>query len=255
MSKIYTKKDPNLLNRYTRVFGLLLCVFGLLMVGYFSFPLLSFQLYLQPVFASQKLAAPIPEASMLSSSSFRDLVQATADTLTGVDYTDAKNWYPSIQQAHTDIAVTHYKISIPKINQLDLDVSTIDTDLSSHLVQYGGTAVPPSRGTAVIFGHSTLPQLFRKGDYDTVFAYAHTLEVGDEIDVKVDSLSYTYKIYNITITSPLDTSFFAQNYDDNYLILVTCTPPGTTWKRLIIRARIIKPDLAKSDKGITTNDK
>jgi len=242
MTKIYTKKNPLLFRRYTRIFGLLLCVFGIMMVGYFSFPLLSFQFYLQPAFASQKIAAPIPEATMLSSNSFRDLIQSTADTLKGVDYTDAKNWYPSIQQAHTNVAVTHYTMTIPKIHQIDMDVSTIDTDLSHHLVQYGGTAVPPSRGTAVIFGHSTLPQLFKQGDYDTVFAYAHTLEVGDEINIKVDNLSYSYRIYNITITSPLDTSFFAQNYDDNYLILVTCTPPGTTWKRLIIKARIVNPD-------------
>lgn len=242
MTKLYTKKNPLLARRYARLFGLVLCIFGLVMVAYFSFPLLSFQIYLQPVFASQKLAAPIPQTTMLTSDSFKDLLQSTADTLAGVDYTDAKNWYPSIQQAHTDRAVTHYKLSIPKIHQFDLDVSTVDTDLSHHLVQYGGTAVPPSKGTAVIFGHSTLPQLFKPGDYDTVFAYAHTLQIGDEIDIKVDKLNYTYRIYNITITSPLDTSFFAQNYDDNYLILVTCTPPGTTWRRLLIRARIVKPD-------------
>ncbi len=242
MTKVYTKKNPLLKRKIARLFGLLMCIFGLLMVAYFSFPLLSFQLYLQPVFAQQKLAAPIPQATMLNSDSFRDLLQSTAETLAGVDYTDAKNWYPSIQQAHTDVAVTHYTLSIPKLKLTNLDVSTVDTDLSHHLVQYGGTAVPPSKGTAVIFGHSTLPQLFKQGDYDTVLAYAHTLEVGDEIDIQVDNLSYTYKIYSITITSPLDTSFFTQNYDDNYLILVTCTPPGTTWRRLLIHARIVKPE-------------
>lgn len=243
MTKIYRKKNPLLVRRYARLFGLLMCIFGILMVAYFSFPLLSFQIYLQPVFASQKLAAPIPQNTMLSESSFKDLLKSTAETLAGVDYTNAKNWYPSIQQAHTNVAVTHYTLSIPKIHVSNVDVSTIDTDLSHHLVQYGGTAVPPSKGTAVIFGHSTLPQLYEPGNYNTVFAYAHTLQVGDEIDLTVDHLNYTYKIYNITITSPLDTSFFAQNYDDNYLILVTCTPPGTTWRRLLIKARIVKPEM------------
>jgi len=104
MTKLYTKKNPLLFRRYARLFGLLLCVFGLLMVGYFTFPLLSFQLYLQPVFASQKLAAPIPERTMLTQDSFKDLIKSTADTLAGVDYTDAKNWYPSIQQAHANVA-------------------------------------------------------------------------------------------------------------------------------------------------------
>lgn len=218
-----------------------MCILGAVMVAYFSFPLVAFQLYLSPVFASSDVTAPIPKTTMLSEASFRDLLQATADSLTGVDYNNAKNWYPSIQQAHTDVAVTHYTATIPKLHIIDADVSTIDNDLSNHLVQYGGTAVPPSRGTAVIFGHSTLPQLYKEGDYHTIFAYMHTLEIGDEIDLTVDKLHYTYKVYNITITSPLDTSFFEQNYDDNYLILVTCTPPGTTWKRLLIKARIVRP--------------
>ncbi len=211
------------------------------MVAYFAFPLLAFQIYLRPVFASANIAAPIPKTSMLNESSFRDLLQATTDSLTGVDYTNAKNWYPSIQQAHTDVAVTHYAITIPRLKIIDAEVSTIDNDLSTHLVQYGGTAVPPSKGNAVIFGHSTLPQLYKERDYRTIFAYAHTMEVGDEVELTVDHLKYTYKVYAITITSPLDTTVFEQNYDDNYLTLVTCTPPGTTWKRLLIKARIVRP--------------
>lgn len=241
MSKRYTKKNPLFFKRSVRLAGLFLCVVGFIMLGYFLLPLLSFQLYLQPVFASQKIAAPIPNDSVLTESSFRDLIQATTDSLRGVDYTNAKNWYPSIQHARTDVAVTNYLLSIPKLNILDAYVSTVDNNLSEHLVQYGGTAVPPSRGTAAIFGHSTLPQLYKDGDYSTIFANAHTLEIGDDINLTVDNLKYSYKIYNITITSPLDTSFFEQNYDDNYLVLVTCTPPGTTWRRLLIKARLIHP--------------
>lgn len=242
MTKIYKKANPLLVRRYARFLGLMMCIFGGITVLYFAFPLISFQLYLQPVFASQKLTAPIPQTTMLNATAFKDLLQATTDSITGVDYSNAKNWYPSIEQAHTGVAVTHYSLSIPSIHIINAYVSTIDNDLSKHLVQYGGTAVPPSKGNAVIFGHSTLPQLFKQDNYMTIFANAHTLKVGDEMQLGVDNLQYTYKIYNITITSPLETSFFEQNYDDNYLTLVTCTPPGTTWKRLIIKARIVKPE-------------
>lgn len=241
MSKIYTKRHNRSARKYFRLLGLIMCAIGFVMVAYFAFPLLAFQIYLRPVFASANIAAPIPKTSMLNESSFRDLLQATTDSLTGVDYTNAKNWYPSIQQAHTDVAVTHYAITIPRLKIIDAEVSTIDNDLSTHLVQYGGTAVPPSKGNAVIFGHSTLPQLYKERDYRTIFAYAHTMEVGDEVELTVDHLKYTYKVYAITITSPLDTTVFEQNYDDNYLTLVTCTPPGTTWKRLLIKARIVRP--------------
>lgn len=222
--------------------GLILCLLGGVLLIYFAFPLISFQVYLQPAFASQKVAAPIPKSTILSESSLQGLIQATTDSLTGVDYTNAKNWYPSIQTSHTEAAVTSYTLSIPKLQILDAYVSTVDNNLSDHLVHYGGTAVPPSKGNAVVFGHSTLPQLYKEGDYKTIFANAHTLVVGDQIIVTVNGLKYTYKIYNITITDPSDTSFFTQNYDDNYLTLVTCTPPGTTWKRLILKARIEKVD-------------
>lgn len=222
--------------------GLILCIAGFVMLSYFLFPLVSFQLYLQPVFASQKIAAPIPQTTVLTQSAFKDLIQATTDSIKGVDYTDAKNWYPNIAHAHTDVAVTDYRLSIPKLGIIDAYVSTVDNDLSQHLVQYGGTAVPPSKGTAVIFGHSTLPQLYKEGDYTTILANAHTLQVGDDINLTVDNLKYNYKIETITITSPLDTSFFQQSFDDNYLILVTCTPPGTTWRRLLIKARLIHPE-------------
>lgn len=241
MSKIYTKKNPLLLKKSIRITGLLLCIAGFAMLSYFLLPLVSFQLYLQPVFASQDVAAPIPKTTMLSENAFKDLIRATTDSIRGIDYTDAKNWYPSINNEHTSVAVANYTMSIPKLGLLNSRVSTVDNNLSEHLVQYGGTAVPPSRGTAVVFGHSTLPQLYKENDYNTIFAYAHTLEVGDDINLTVDSLKYNYKIYNIIITSPLDTSFFEQNYDDNYLILVTCTPPGTTWRRLIIKARLVHP--------------
>lgn len=238
---VYTKKNPLKLRRFLRLAGLVMCILGGIVVLYFSVPLILFQVYLQPAFASQKIAAPIPKATVLTADSFRSLLQATTDSLRGVDYTNAQNWYPSIQTKHTDVAVTNYRLSIPKLKIIDAYVSTVDNNLSEHLIQYGGTAVPPSKGTAVIFGHSTLPQLYKEGDYKTIFAYAHTLEVGDDFIIKVGGLTYTYKIYNITITDPDDTSFFEQNYDDNYLTVVTCTPPGTIWKRLLLKAKIVKP--------------
>jgi len=40
--------------------------------------------------------------------------------------------------------------------------------------------------------------------------------------------------------SPRDLSILAQRYDDSYLTLITCVPPGTYFKRLIVRARLAK---------------
>ncbi len=238
MTKIYKKSDRLARKRKLRIASLFLFVFGAAMFSYFAFPLISFQLYLQPVFASANVAAPIPMRSIMSDASFGELVKVSADSLTGKSYTDARNWYPSVAQGTSKASIATYKISIPKLKIADAVVSTVDNDLSQHLVQYGGTTVPPEKGTAVIYGHSTLPQLYKEGDYTTIFAHIHTMTTGDEIIVTVNNKQYTYKIYSVTITDPTDTSFFQQNFDGNYLILVSCTPPGTTWKRLLLHAKL-----------------
>ncbi len=239
MSKFYKKEKKHDIRRFIRILSLATCCLGILIVAYVSFPFISFQLYLHPVFAQQGVATPIPKTTVISESSIKNLIRSTADSVTGVDYTNARNWYPSFSVGKTSSSVTRYYLSIPKLSIQNATVSVVDNDLSQHLVHYGGTSVPPNKGNAVIFGHSTLPQLFKPNDYKTIFANLHTLTVGDLVELTIDGVHYRYRVYKITITDPNDTSFFSQNYDDNYLTLVTCTPPGTTWMRLIVQARII----------------
>ena len=204
-----------------------------------SHPLISFHLYLRPVFASQGITSPIPKTTVLNDASIKSLLITAAPSVSGVDYTNATNWFPSFQEVQTKASITYYTLSIPKLKISNSHVSTINNDLSANLVHYPGTTIPSEKGNAVIFGHSTLPQLYKEGDYNTIFAYAHTLQAGDTLEINVGGQTRVYSIYNITITDPSDTSFFAQNFDDYYLTLVTCTPPGTTWKRLIIKAKKI----------------
>ena len=217
-----------------KFFGLCLFLIGILSIAYFSFPLISWQVYFAPAFASQTVTAPIPNVSVLSRESIKSLLFSRI----GVDYTNAQNWYPNYNALNQQVPITTYTVSIPKIGIENAVVSTVDYSLKDHLVHYGGTALPPQKGTAVIFGHSTLPQLFNKADYKTIFAKAHTLTVGDQVQVTIDKIMYTYTIFKITIVEPDDTSVLAQDYSDSFLTLITCTPPGTTWKRLILHARL-----------------
>lgn len=210
-------------------------------MAYVFFPLISWQLYFVPVFASQKFIAPIPKTT-IANSTINSIFSQASGAFSTVDYTNAQNWFPQYPAGNNRLnpKVESYTLSIPKLNLKDLKVSTVDTILSIHLVNYGGTAVPPDKGNAVIFGHSTLPQLFNPKDYKTVFANAYQLKAGDEIFAGVGGVSYLYKISDISIVEPNDTSIFTQDYSDSFLTLVTCTPPGTVWKRLVIRARMQK---------------
>lgn len=136
--------------------------------------------------------------------------------------------------------IRSYTISIPRIKIKNAVVSTTDYNLSKHLVQYWGSAIPPLRGNAIIFGHSDLPQAFNKNNYRTMFSHAQDLKKNDLIYVSMEKATYIYRINKMWITTPDDISMLNQNIPGNKLTIITCTPPGTTWKRLIIQSELIK---------------
>jgi len=205
------------------------------------FPLISYQIYFASAFSDQEIAAPIPKATVLNNATVTSLLNsASSNFFSGIDYSNAENWFPNVKFQKQTQKVENYNLSIPKLGIKNAIVSTIDTNLEKHLVNYGGTAVPPNKGTAVIFGHSTLPQLYDSTNYKTIFANVHKLKIGDQIQTNVANVSFSYKIVSIFIVDPSDVSIVEQSYDDSYLALVTCTPPGTIWKRLIIKAKLEK---------------
>ncbi|HUQ84840.1 MAG TPA: sortase [Candidatus Limnocylindrales bacterium] len=238
-SQIYKKTKKKNVKKTVRFVGLGSSVIGILFGLYVFFPLLSWELYIKPVFASSSYASPIPKNTVITKNYLKSLVSSTGNMLNGIDYNNATNWLPPTYKDNIENqSVTVYSISIPKIDLENLMVSAANTDLTSNLVHFPGTAIPPQKGTAAIFGHSTLPQLFDRKNYKTIFANIHEVQIGDEIIAEVNKTRYKYKIFNIEITDPEDTSYLTQTYDASYIYIITCTPPGTTWKRLIVKARL-----------------
>lgn len=240
MVKYYKKRKAIEKKLIVRFISLAVLLAGVILSAYVFFPLISWQIYFAPIFASQEINAPIPKNRIVSNTVVASLISQASQSLSGVDYTNAQNWFPTYKYQRSQAEIAMYKISIPKINIYDANVSTVDTDLQSHLVNYGGTSIPPQRGNAVVFGHSTLPQLYSEGNYKTVFTFLYKLTVGDEIQIKESNKIFKYKVESITVVDPSNTTVLEQNYDDSFLTLVTCTPPGTIWKRLIIKSRLEK---------------
>lgn len=243
MTKYYYRyKQTGNLKQLSRTVSLLIFLIGLIMVVYVFFPIVSWQIYFAPVFASNDVTIPIPKSNIVDSNNLGSLIVSQVSGITGTDYENAQTWFPNLKiQNNTEIKnIPFFNLSIPKLGIKNAVVSTIDYDLSKHLIDYGGTAVPPDRGNAVIFGHSTLPQWFDPKNYTTIFATAYKLGVGDKIFATVSSVTYLYIIDDITVVDPDNTSIFNQDVNDSYITLVTCTPPGTTWKRLVIKAKLVK---------------
>lgn len=219
----------------------MLIILGIGLLAFFLFPVFSYQLFLGN-YVRDNIETPIPKYMIARNDNLGSLIAQGINSLTR-DYGDARNWYPQVNESIQEkTIVDSYLLSIPKLKIDNAEVSTIDYDLDNHLVQYLGTSIPGDLGTAVIFGHSTLPQLFDPKNYKTIFANAHTLKVGDELYATVSGVKYKYKIFSIIITSPEDTNILSQGFDHSYITIVTCTPPGTIWKRLVIRAALEAPN-------------
>lgn len=240
MSKYYYKKSrPVNVKKIGRVFGILMTFCGIGVVGYIFFPLIMWQITLAPVFASQGVSSPIPRTTLVNSATVKSLLTTSVNSLR-TNYDDASNWFAGEQVNIGKYPINTYTISIPSIGVTNAVISTADTDLGHHMVHLGGSALPPDKGTAIVFGHSTLPQLFDPSNYHTILANAYKIKVGDIFLITVQNVTYTYKIYSLLIVNPDDTSVLIQHYDDRYFELITCTPPGTVWERLVVQAKLQK---------------
>lgn len=168
-------------------------------------------------------------------------VEVWGETSTVVDYSQPRSWFPTAPELSSQPSkITHYTLSIPKLRIKDAVVEIGGNDLMKSLIQYPGTALPGQYGNTVIFGHSVLPQFFNPKDYKTIFSTLPTLEEKDEILVNFDGIEYRYRVVKMVEVSPEDVSVLEQQYDREYLSLVTCVPPGTYLRRLIVRAKLVR---------------
>jgi LPXTG-site transpeptidase (sortase) family protein len=154
-------------------------------------------------------------------------------------------------------------ISIPKINvnapivfaQSNVEAS-VQKDLEGGVVHYAHTAAPGDPGNSVIFGHSS-NDWWEPGNYKFVFVLLDKLAVGDTFTVNYNSKQYMYKVVESKVVEPTDLTVLNQTADPE-MTLITCTPPGTSWKRLIVRAQQVSPapqtasgSSSSTDTGIT----
>ena len=170
-----------------------------------------------------------------------------------LDYTKASNWFVGGDEGvgFSEPKVTHYTISVPKLNIENATVAIGGEDLSESLIQYPGTALPGKAGSVVVFGHSILPQFYDPKDYMAIFSTLPTLTEGDEIVVSYDGITYKYRVEELFEVLPTDFSVLDQNPGDNYILLITCSPPGHPLKpkRLVAKAKIVPPESLHANIG------
>lgn len=135
-----------------------------------------------------------------------------------------------------------FSLLIPKIkanSKVIKNVSAVDPKiyqlaLSQGVAHASGSATPDQVGNVFIFAHSAV-NWYQASDYNAVFYLLNKLEIGDSITLYYQNKPYTYSVSQKMVVSPNDIDYMKSS-SQNQLTLMTCWPPGTTLKRLIIVA-------------------
>jgi len=134
-----------------------------------------------------------------------------------------------------------YSIYIPKISARSRVIEDVDvtnsaaylTALKLGVAEAGGLAHPGQVGTTYLFAHSTdSPVNFAR--YNAVFYLLDKLVSGDRVEISYRSQLYKYAVRSVVVLSAQDTRYLVPQKEKEQLILQTCYPPGTSWKRLVV---------------------
>lgn len=238
--RVYLKQNNSFKRRIVNHFSYISLIVGMLLLFWSFYPVVSFELYSR-FFIPQEVTSPVPPdgvSSLKQATSVLGSYDVFSNNLR--DFTQAHLWFPAqeTQGAANNFNVKDYYVSIPKINITKAHVVVGGEDLAKSLVHYLPRTMPGEYGNVSIFGHSTLPQLYSATDYKTIFTYLPSLEKGDKILIQLGDLQYEYEVFDMFVVSPDKISVLDQKYDASYLTLITCVPPGTYWKRLVVKAKL-----------------
>ena len=129
------------------------------------------------------------------------------------------------------IVIPKLSLNIPVIWNVPIE-KTLD-ELANGVVHTKGSALPPQKGNVFISGHSSY---FWNGPYSSIFSVIVNLENDDEIAIVYRDYTYIYKVYNKITVKPDQVEYLNQDRSKHMLSLMTCTPIGTDWNRLIVQA-------------------
>lgn len=149
------------------------------------------------------------------------------------------------------------KLIIPKINveapviygTNPLNDQDVQNQLRAGVVHYpigNATSVPGQNGATTILGHSSM-DVFDDGKYKFVFVQLNKLNVGDNFYINYQGTRYTYNVIKKEIIDPTEIAKVTPgDASKPSVILITCEPPGTALKRLLVFADQVSPNPANA---------
>jgi LPXTG-site transpeptidase (sortase) family protein len=156
---------------------------------------------------------------------------------------------PQVGPPDDRLIIPKIALNVPIVHATDAalrrgDFQTFERDIQDTLrfgvVHYPGTAEPGELGNVFLTGHSSNYPWIRS-KYNAVFALLPELEVGDEYFLASEGRLHRYRVTEIFEVSPRDVSVLEQPLDRRISTLMTCTPIGTTLRRLNVRGVEVDP--------------
>ncbi len=96
------------------------------------------------------------------------------------------------------------------------------------------TAFPNEQGNTVIFAHSS-DNFYNANRYNAIFYLLNKMEMGDEVFLTYENRLYKMEVTEKSIVAEESISYM-EGSNTSKLTLITCWPPGTTIKRLVVVA-------------------
>lgn len=179
----------------------------------FSFSLAGFLLFLSPLLAPKLIK---------EEKGFKPIIAQKIKP-------QKKNFLLSIEK----IGLVNAKV-IPQVNIGD--EGEYKQTLQKGLAHAQGTAFPGQGKMIYIFGHSTNYPWF-VDDLNALFFKLETLEPDDKIKIEYNGQHFYYYVIEKKVVKADEVKIIHENLDKDVLVLQTCYPPGTFWKRLLIFAK------------------
>lgn len=133
------------------------------------------------------------------------------------------------------LSIPSLKIYAPIIKEVDpFNPKAYTQALTKGIAQAKGTATPDQVGMMYLFAHSSeAPWLMTR--QNTAFYRLPKINLGDEIQIRYQAHEYRYRVTEKKIVWPNEINYL-QPSPNKQLILQTCYPVGTDFKRLLVFA-------------------
>ncbi|MBI2595745.1 sortase [Candidatus Daviesbacteria bacterium] len=140
-----------------------------------------------------------------------------------------------------------FGIVVPKIGANSRIIANVDPwkeweyqqVLAKGIAHAKGTAYPGQPGNMFLFSHSSV-NFYEAQRYNSIFYLLDKLNYGDKVFIYFKGEKYEYVVNGKKIVNPNDVQYLKSNTDEKILTLMTCTPPGTSLKRLLVFGELIE---------------